>query len=88
MQRLQDQRVIHCNPITLPLGAKEYISHDSRDAVFGALPYTKTAEPDASLALPTYNAEQFTIALEQVLYNAHAHRHTQPSSHILILPNW
>ncbi len=22
------------------------------------------------------------------MYNAHAHRHTQPSSHILILPNW
>ena len=22
------------------------------------------------------------------MYNAHAHRHTQPSSHILIFPNW
>jgi hypothetical protein len=36
-------RFIHCNPMTLPLRAKEYISHDPRDAVIGALPYTKTA---------------------------------------------
>ena len=35
-----------------------------------------------------YKAENLTTALEQALYNAHAHRHTQPSSHILILPNW
>ena len=35
------KRVIHCNPITLPLQAKEYISHDPRDAIFDALPYTK-----------------------------------------------
>jgi hypothetical protein len=27
-------------------------------------------------------------ALEQAIYSAHAHRHTSPSSHILILPNW
>ncbi len=58
------------------------------DADFGALPHTKTAWLDASLALPGYKTEQLTIALEQALYSAHAHRHTQPSSHILILPNW
>jgi ribonuclease HI len=74
--------------MTLPLRAKEYISHDPRDATFGALPYTKTAWPDDSLALPAYKAERLTIALEQALYSAHAHRHTQPSSKILILPNW
>jgi hypothetical protein len=74
--------------VTLPLRAKEYISHDPRDATFGALPYTKTAGPDASLALPSYIADHLTSTLEQALYSAHAHRHTQPSSHILILPNW
>jgi hypothetical protein len=31
------KRVIHCNPMTLPLRAKEYVSHDTRDATFGAL---------------------------------------------------
>jgi hypothetical protein len=74
--------------MTLPLRAKEYISHDPRDATFGAIPYTKTAWPDASLALLAYKAEHLTMALEQALYSEHAHRHTQPSSHILILPNW
>ena len=73
--------------MTLPLMAKEYISHDPKDATFGGLPYTKTAWPDASLALPTYKAEHLTTVLEQALYIAHAHRHTQPRSHILILPN-
>jgi hypothetical protein len=34
---------IQCNPMTLPLRAKEYISHDPRDKAVGALPYTKTA---------------------------------------------
>jgi hypothetical protein len=75
--------------VTLPLRTKEYISHDPKDATFGVLPYTKTAWSDASLALPpAYKAEHITTALEQAVYNAHAHRHTQPSSHILILPNW
>ena len=37
------KRVIHCNPITLLLQAEEYIRHDPEDAIFGALPYTKTA---------------------------------------------
>jgi hypothetical protein len=74
--------------MTLPLRANEYISHDPRDTTFGALPYFKTAWPDASLALPVYTTEHLTTTLEQALYNAHAHRHTQPSSHILILPNW
>jgi hypothetical protein len=74
--------------MTLPLRAKEYIYHDPRDATFGALPYTKTTWPDTSLALPSYKAEHLTTSLERALYSAHAHRHTQPSSHILILPNW
>ncbi len=74
--------------MTLPLRAKEYMSHDPRDATFGALPYTKTAWSDASLALPAYKAKHLTTALEQSLYSAHAHRHTQPCSHILILPFW
>jgi len=64
------------------------MSHDPRDATFGALPCTKTAWSNASLALPTYTDEHLTIAIEQALNNAHAHRHTQSSSHILILPNW
>ncbi len=51
------KRVIQCNPLTLPVRAKECISHDSRDAVFGALPYTKTAQPDAFLAFSGYKAE-------------------------------
>jgi hypothetical protein len=29
--------------MTLPLRAKEFISHDPRDAIFEALPYTKIA---------------------------------------------
>jgi hypothetical protein len=74
--------------MTLPLRAKEYISHDPRDAIFGALPYTKTDWLDASLALPAYKAKHLITALEEALYSAHAHRHTQPSSHILILTNW
>jgi hypothetical protein len=74
--------------LTLPLRANEYISHDPRDVVFGVLPYTKIAWHDASLEFPAYKAEQLTTALEQALYNAHAHRHTQPCSYILILPNW
>jgi len=74
--------------MTLPLRANEYISHDPRDATFGARSYTKTAWPNASLALPSYTAEHLTTALEQALYNEHAHRHTQPSSHIFILPSW
>ena len=74
--------------MTLLLRAKEYISHDPKDATFGALPYTKTAWPDASLALPTYKAEHLATALEQAVYSAHAHRRSQPSSHILILPDW
>jgi hypothetical protein len=82
------KRVIHCSPMTLPLRAKEYISHDPKDPTFGALPYTKTASPDASVALPACKAEHLTTTLEQTMYSAHAHRHTQPSSYILILPNW
>jgi len=74
--------------MTLPMRAKEYKSHDPKDATLGALPYTKTASPDASLVLPAYKVEHLTTALEQALHNAHAHRHIQPSSHILILSNW
>ena len=55
--------VFYCNPMTLTLRAKEYISHYPRDAIVGDLPYTKTVWPDASLALPTYKAEHFTIAV-------------------------
>jgi hypothetical protein len=58
------KKFIHGNPMTLPLMAKEYISHDPRDATFGALPYTKIAWFDAYLALPAYKAEHLTIALE------------------------
>ena len=72
----QIKRVIHCSPTTLPLRAKEYISHDPKDANFGAIPYTKTVWPDASLALPSYKVERLTKALEQTLYIAHTHRHT------------
>ena len=73
--------------MTLPLRAKEYISQDPKDATFGAIPYTKTAWHDASLALQAYKAEHLTTALEQALYSAYAHRPTQPISHILIFPN-
>ena len=73
--------------MTLPLRAKEYISHVPKDVTFGALPHTKTAWPDASLALLAYKAEHLATALEQVMYSAHAHQHTQPISHILILPD-
>jgi hypothetical protein len=40
--------------------AKKYVSHDPRDAVLGAIPYTKTGWLDDFLALPTYKAEQPT----------------------------
>jgi hypothetical protein len=63
------------------------MSHDPRDATFGTLPYTKAVWHDASLALPSYKAKHLTTALEQALYSAHAHRHTQPINHIPILPN-
>jgi ribonuclease HI len=82
------QRVIHCNPINLPLRAKTYISHDPRDTRFSATPYTHTAWPGTSLAIPEYTPYRLKQALEQAIYSAHAHRHTSPSSHILILPNW
>ena len=82
------QRVIHCNPINLPLRAKTYISHDPRDTRFSATPYTHTAWPDTSLALPEYTPYRLKQALEQAIYSAHAHRHTSPSSQVLILPNW
>jgi hypothetical protein len=81
------KRVIHCNPIILSLLAKEYISHDPKDAAFGALPYTKSAWSGTSLALREYKAEKLKTALEQAIYSAHAYRHTSPSSQILILPN-
>ncbi len=74
--------------MTLHLRAKEYISHDPKDTTFGAIPYTKTAWPDASMALPAYQTDHLTTALEQKLYSAHAHQHNQHNSHILILPNW
>ena len=82
------QRVLHCNPINLPLRAKTYISHDPKDTRFGAIPYTHTTWPGISLALPEYTPYRLKQALEQAIYSAHAHRHTSPSSHILILPNW
>jgi hypothetical protein len=76
----QIKRVIHCNPMILPLRAKEYICRDPKEATFGAIPYTKTVWPDGSLALPAYKAEHLTTTLEQAMYSAHVHRHTQPSS--------
>jgi hypothetical protein len=82
------QRVIHSNPINLPLRSKTYISHDPKDACFGAIPYIKTAWPGSSLALPYYTPIKLKQAREQALYNAHAHRHASPSKHILLLPNW
>ena len=82
------QRVIHCNPINLPLRAKTYISHDPRDTRFSATPYTHTAWPGTSLAIPEYTPYRLKQALEQAIYSAHAHRHTSPSSQVLILPNW
>ena len=85
---VSDQKSQTLQPHDPPLRTKEYTSHDRKDAIFGAIPYTKTAWPDASLALPAYKVEHLTTTLEQALYNAHAHRHSQPSSHILILPNW
>jgi hypothetical protein len=39
------KRVIHFNPVTLKLRAKEYISHDTKDAVFGALHTLKPPGP-------------------------------------------
>ncbi len=80
-------RVIQFDPITLPLRAKYYISHDPHDITFGAISYTHTAWLDTSLAIPDHTPDKLTRALEQALYNAHAHRHTRPSSQILILPD-
>ena len=81
------QREIRCNPIVLPLRAKTYISYDSKDAAFGALPYTKSAWSGVSLALPEYKVGKLKTALEQAIYSAHVCRHTSPSSHILFLLN-
>jgi hypothetical protein len=80
------KRVIHCNPINLPLRSKMYISHGPKDACFGGIPYTNTTWPDTSLALPEYKPDKLKQALEQAIYSAHTHRHTSPSSHILLLP--
>jgi hypothetical protein len=85
---LNIQRVIHCNPINLLLRSKTYISHDPKDACFGAIPYTKTTWPETSLALQDYTPDKLKQAVEQLLYNAHAHRHTSFNSKILLLPNW
>jgi hypothetical protein len=52
-----------------------------------AIPYTKTPWPGTVLALPDYTAGELKQAFEQAPYNAYAHRHTSPSSHILFLPN-
>jgi hypothetical protein len=52
------QRVIHCNPINLPLRDEIYIPHDPQDIAFGALPYTRSACPGTSLALPEYKADK------------------------------
>ena len=46
------QRVLHYDPITLPLRAKQYIYQDPLDSQFGATPYTDTAWPYTSLAIP------------------------------------
>ena len=61
------KRVIHCNPINLPLRSKMYISHDLKDACFGAIPYTNTSWPDTSLALPKYKPDKLKQALEQAI---------------------
>jgi hypothetical protein len=82
------QIVIHCNPINLPLRAKTYISHDTKDTRFGAIPYTPTAWPGKSLSLPDYTPSKLRQALEHAIYSAHAYIHTSPSSHILLLPDW
>ena len=42
-KRFNIQRVLHCDPITLPLRAKQYTSHDPLDSQFGATLYTDTA---------------------------------------------
>ena len=82
------QRVIHCNPINLPLRANTYTPHKPKDASFGAIPYIKTAWPGTSLALPDYTPHKLKQTLEQALYSAHVHGNTSPRSHILFLPNW
>ena len=79
--------VIHCNSINLPLRAKTCISHDPKDACFSATPYTKTAWPGTSLALPDYTPIKLKQTLEQAIYSAHAHRHTSCNNHILLLPS-
>jgi hypothetical protein len=79
--------VLHCDPIALLLRAKQYISHDPLDLEFVATPYSNTAWSNTSLAIPDYTSDKLTIALEQGLYNAHAHRHTRSNNHILILPD-
>ena len=38
--------------------------------------------------MPDYTADKLKQAREQALYIAHAHRHTSPSSHVLLLPSW
>ncbi len=58
------RRFIHCNPINLPLRAKTYNSHDPKDICFGAKPYTHTAWPGTSLALPEYTPDKLKQALE------------------------
>jgi hypothetical protein len=51
------------------------------------IPYTKTAWPETSLALPEYTPNNLKHGFEQAIYNANAHRHTAPNNHILLLPN-
>ena len=52
------KRVIHCNPLVLPLRAIKYIFPEPKDANFGALFYTKTTWSNAFLALPDYKANK------------------------------
>ena len=71
------QRDIHCILINLPLRAKTYISHDPKDACFGAISYTKTVWPDPSLTLLEYTPNKLKQHLSK-LYTAPTPKDTPP----------
>ena len=81
-------RVIHCNPMNVPLEAPIYHSAAPEDNAFSAEPLTNTSWQGMSLSLPLHHAAHLTTALEQAIYGAHTMRHKSRCSTLLLLPSW
>ena len=81
-------RVLHCNPMNVPLDAPAFFSEDPDDNIFSAELLTNTAWPGTSLSLPVHTADSLTRALERAIYSAHTLRHKTGCATLLLLPTW